>query len=270
MAATGPLTFNAPKVNGVADPDVDPEGHIPLELLRTGIDVVVPLWPEPAKDPGERDILTVRFEQPGQEPVKIENTYLPEDMKSEFIIHIVPEYLQNNGVGELWYDLLDSADNPSFSFPRKLTIDHTPIPSDLKEAEFPHANKEGYLNCDTDPPLWDGVTIKIPALSGFNVGDRCEVLWKGYSSLNGSGPEISGTRKNVIRPNLTDQDVREGYSLVIEPYDPHIKPMVDNASATVGYKVYRGMKLVGESKVAVVKIDRIIPGEDGKDLACGP
>ncbi|KAB0507324.1 hypothetical protein [Pseudomonas lini] len=267
MAPSKPLTFDAPKVTGVADPDVDPEGYIPLPLLLTGIDVVIPLWDEPASRPGERDILTVRFLQPEQPPVKIENTYEPADMKPEFIIHIGPEYLRNNGQGELWYELLDTADNPSFSIRRRLTIDHTPIKVDLEEAAFSHVNAWGYLNCDTVPPLWDGVTVSVPKLADFNVGDRCEVLWKGYSSLNGSGPELSEARKSVIRPALSDQDIREGYSLVIEPYGTHIKPMVSNASATIEYRVYRGMRLVGISKVALVKIDRIRPGEE---LPCGP
>ena len=267
MASDEPLTFKAPSVKGVADADIDPEGHIPLDLLPKGIDVVVPLWDEPASKPGERDILIVRFEQPLLPPVREENTYVPADIKPEFIIHIGPEYLRNDGVGELWYELLDTADNESFSFRRRLTIDRTPIQDNLEEASFPHVDPWGYLNCRTEPPLWDGVTVNVPPLKGFNVGDRCEVLWRGYSSLNGSGPEISGARKNVTRPSLSDSDIREGFSLVIEPYDIHIKPMVNKASATIEYRVYRGMRLVGISKTALVKIDRILPGEE---LPCGP
>ncbi|MHC8377398.1 hypothetical protein ACYZT3_15660 [Pseudomonas sp. MDT1-16] len=259
MALNKPLTFDAPKILGVADPDVDPEGHIPIELLLKGIDVVVPLWPEPAKDPGERDILTVSFEQPGEPLVSIQNTYEPDDMKPEFIIHLSPEYLKINDVGALWYEVHNIADNPSNSFPRRLTIDH---PGTLEEADFVHATKWGYLNCDTVPPLWDGVTVNIPALAGFNVGDRCEVLWRGFSTLNGSGSEFISAKKTVIRPALSEQDIHEGFSVVIEPYETHIKPMVKNASATVVYTVYRDAKRVGKSKTATVKIDRIEPGEE--------
>lgn len=267
MAGNKPLIYEAPRVNGVLDADIDPEGHIPLSLLLKGIDVVVPLWPEPAKEPGEEDTLTICFEQTGQTPVRIPNTYKPEDMRPEFIIRIGPEHLKNNGVGELWYELVNSAENPSESFKRRLTIDHTPVPEDLKEAKFPHANLQGYLNCSTVPPLWEGVTVQIPSLPGFQVGDRCEVLWRCYSSLNASGVEMSRARKRVIRPSLSDQDIREGYSLVIEPYDVHIKSMVNNDSATVVYRVFRGTKLVGSSNVALVKVDRIISGEE---LPCGP
>lgn len=267
MAPNKPLTFDAPKVRGVADPDVDPEGHIPLPLLPEGIDVIVPLWPEPATKPGERDILTVHFVQPGQTPVKIENTYTPTDMKPEFIIHIGPQYLLNNGVGELWYELLDTADNPSFSFPRKLTIDHTPVPADLEEADFLYESLWGYYNCGTEPPIWFGIHVVIPPLTLFQVGDRCEVTWRGYSTLNGSGPEIAGARWINVRQNLSDKDIREGYPLVVEPYDIHIEPMVENSSATLVYRIYRGARLVGVSKTALVKIDRIISGQE---LPCGP
>jgi hypothetical protein len=265
MAPIKPLTFAAPKVKGVADPDVDPEGHISLPLL--GIDVVVPIWDEPATKPGERDILTVRFEQSGQPPVKIVNIYTPADMKPEFIIHIGPEHLLSNGVGELWYELLNSADNPSFSFRRKLTIDHTPVPIDLEEADFLNRSFWGYYNCDTNPPIWLGIHVLIPPLTLFKVGDRCEVTWRGYSTLNGSGTEIAGARWINVRQNLSDEDIRDGYRLVVEPYAIHIEPMVKDSSATLVYQIYRGLKLVGVSKKALVKIDRIIPG---KDFTCGP
>jgi hypothetical protein len=267
MAPNKPLTFDAPKVEGVDDPDVDPEGHIPLPLLLTGVDVIVPLWKEPATEPGERDILTVRFEQPGQIPVKIENIYTPADMKPEFIIHIGPEHLLNNGVGELWYELLDTADNPSSSYRRKLTIDHAPIQNDVEEPHFLYKNDEGYYNCYTEPPIWLGVHVVVPPLTLFKVGDRCEVTWKGYPSLNGSGPEIVSARWVNVRQNLSDKDIREGYPLVVGPYDTHIEPMVKDSSATLDYKIYRGARLVGESKTALAKIDRIIPGDD---LPCGP
>lgn len=267
MAGNAPLEYKTPKVIDVLDDDIDPEGHILLRLLLTGIDVVVPLWPVPAKEPDEEDTLTIRFEQSGQPPVEIINTYKPEDMKPELIIRIGPEHLKNNGVGKLWYELSNSAGNTSESFKRQLTIDHTPVPLDLEPAKFTHVDFWGYLNCKTIPPMWEGIKVEVPPLSGFQVGDRCEVLWRCYSTLNGSGVEMSRARKVVIRPSLSDQDIREGYSLVIEPYGVHIKPMVNNDSATVVYRVFRGRKLVGMSKIALVKIDRIISGEI---LPCGP
>jgi hypothetical protein len=269
MAPTQPLVFASPKVIGVLDADVDPDGHIPYDLLITGIDVVIPLWPEPAVMPGERDILTVFFEQPGQALVQIVNIYLPADMRPEFIIHIGPEFLRNDGVGELWYELLNSADNPSFSFRRRLTIDHSPVNENLPEAKFPQATFHGYFNCEMILQLKDGAVINIPPLTGFAIGDRCEVVWRGFKSPNGSNPdpenddqEIADAKKEITRTIETDKDLLEGFSVVIAPYDIHVKPMVSNASAVVRYSMYRGTRVLGISKPGLVRIDRKIPGEE--------
>ena len=129
MAGNTPLDYETPSVIGVLDADIDPQGHIPPSLLSTGIQVVVPLWPEPAKEPGEYDTLTMCYDQDGQDSVRIINTYKPEDMKPEFLIRLGPEHLKNNGVGQLWYELANSAGNPSKSFERSLTIDHTSLRS---------------------------------------------------------------------------------------------------------------------------------------------
>lgn len=263
--------FNPPKVNGVADSDIDPAGNIPYELLLTGIDIVVPRWTNYASEPGERDILHVCFEQPalGQDPVRIETMYLPEDMEElEFIIHIGPEHLRNNGPGNLWYEVYDTANNLADSFRRTLTIDHTPVPTDLTVAEFPHA-KDGYINCTTQPPMWEGVTVKIPSLTGFEVevGDVCNIYWSAYLSRNGSGLQITKARKKIEHKISTEEELRNGFVEVVAPYDIHIKPMISNASALVGYEVYRGARQVGKSIVGLVRVDRIIPGEE---LPCGP
>jgi hypothetical protein len=254
--------FAAPKVVGIPDEDIDPDGNIPIPLLLTGIKVIVPLWPQPAKDPGERDVLTVVLEQAGHAPVRISNTYYPQDMQPEFLILIGPEHLKNNGECLLRYELLDTADNPANSHNRKLTIDHTPVPVDLDEATFTDRNDSGYLNCKTARPFKDGVRVEIPPLRGFRPGDRCEVLWRGYDSLNGSGVEFVRARKLIIRPAISEQDIREGYALVIEPAEIHVKPLVNDDSAIIVYSVYRGAKLVGKSKTAIVKIDRVRPGSD--------
>jgi hypothetical protein len=267
MSKRRPLNFKPAKVIGVEDADIDPDGYIPLHLLLAGIDVVIPLWPIYATMPGDRDLLTVYFEQPGQLLVEIENAYTAVDIKPQFIIHIDTQFLQVNGVGQLWYRVLDSVDHPSTSERRNLTIDHSPIPIDLERPDCPDKNFDGYLNCSTDPPLWEGVRVSVPPLPGFKVGDRVETLWRGYNSLNGSGVEYVRSRKKHIRTRLSEADIKNGYSLIVEPYDVHIKPMVENASAVVQYRVFRGRRLVGVSKQGLVKIDRIV---SGGDYPCGP
>ena len=37
MSNQGPLDFKPPSVNGVEDPDLDPDGYIPLDLLLAGM-----------------------------------------------------------------------------------------------------------------------------------------------------------------------------------------------------------------------------------------
>lgn len=262
MSNSGPLDFKPPRVIGVEDADVDPEGYIPLDLLLAGIDVAVPLWPSYATLPDDRDRLTVFFDQPGQPLVSIVNDYTAADIQPEFVIHIDAQFLQVDGVGQLWYQVLDTADHRSKSEQRKLTIDHTPVPTDLEAPDFPDKDDYGYLNCSTKPPLSEGVQISVPPLVGFRVGDRVELLWRGYSSLNGSGVEYVRARKKDIRSALNDTDINEGYTLCIQPYDVHIKPMYEHASATAVYRVFRGRKLVGVSKLGWVKIDQVIPGDE--------
>ncbi|WP_236187816.1 hypothetical protein [Pseudomonas pharyngis] len=266
MSSSGPLNFNPPQVIGVLDHSLDPEGHIPYELLSEGIDVVVPLWPSYATKPGERDKLIVRFEKNDQAPVEIIKEYLPADIQPEFVIHIGPEYLLNDGVGQLWYEVYDTADHLSCSDPRNLTIDHTPIADELDEADFRDATIWGYVNCDTDPPIWEGIRVDIPPLNNFKIGDRCETLWRGYRSLNGSGVEFVRARWKDVRKSLSAEDIERGYGLTVLPYEPHIKPMDDQCSATIVYRIFRGDRLVGISKLAVLKIDRVISG----DGFCGP
>ncbi|EUB84582.1 hypothetical protein [Pseudomonas sp. GM30] len=263
-----PLDFNPPEVIGVEDPDIDPDGHIPQELLLTGIDVVVPLWPDHATDPGDRDLLTVYFELPRQPIVEIQTVITPADIKSEFIVHIDAVYLQLDGIGQLWYQVMDTADNPSPSKPRNLTIDHTPIPRELEEPRFLDANINGYLSCSTQPPLWEGIRVRIPPLMGYQREDRLELFWRAYpASWNASGLEYTRARKKFTPRLLSNTDISSGYEEAVLPYDVHVKPLVTEASATLQYRIYRGRKLIGVSKVALVKIDRIISGEP---LPCGP
>ncbi|CEL29491.1 hypothetical protein [Pseudomonas fluorescens] len=267
MSNQGPLDFKPPSVNGVEDPDLDPDGYIPLDLLLAGIEVVVPLWPSHATGPDDRDLLTVYFDQPGQPLIKIENIYKAADIKPQFVIPINASHLQVNGQGKLWYELLDTADHRSKSEPRTLTIDHAPVPMTLTPPGFLYLNLNGYLNCFTQPPIWDGIFVTVPPLTGFNPGDRLELQWRGYSSLNGSGAEYVRARKKIVKPALSDEDIRQGFKVIVAPYDVHIKPMAKNSSAVVRYRILRGRRLVGVSKIGVAKIDRKLPGHD---LLCGP
>jgi hypothetical protein len=259
------LVYNPPKVVGVADDD--PDGHIPLELLLTGIEVVVPIWPVQSPD-GRQDTLIVQMRRGTIIEFNWRQTYTTPIAEREFVIPIGPEYLTTDGVVEVFYQTRNYVQNTSNSLPRKLTIDHLPVVRDLKAVTYPKANLHGYLNCKTKPPIWTGIEIEVPPLPAFvQSGDRCEVEWIGYLSPNGSGAAIGRTYKKIIKSSLTQAEIDKGFSVVVEPFVPHIEPMINKASAITTYSIYQGLKLIGTSKKGLVRIDRVVTGED---LPCGP
>jgi len=258
------LIYDPPKVNGVADDD--PEGYIPLDLLQKGIEVVVPIWRRQSPD-GKQDTLIVWMRRSGDVEIS-RKAYITPISELEFIVPIGPEYLVADGVIEVFYETRNYLNNPSYSLLRKLTIDHAPIYKDLPEVDFPAADFFGYLNCDSKPPIWSGVEVKVPPLPSFcKVGDVCRVEWIGYLSPNGSGDRITSTYKVINKELLNDLEIENGFSVTIEPFAPHLEPMQDNASAISEYSVYRGAKLIGTSKKGLVRFDRIVPGNP---VPCGP
>ncbi|ROM70577.1 hypothetical protein BK653_01410 [Pseudomonas brassicacearum] len=258
------LEYDSPTVVGVDEND--PDGYIPLNLLQTGIEVRIPVWPLPSP-PGKTDTLIVEMKRNGIVEFSSTTYHLTPISETEFFISIGPQYLITDGVVEVSYTTKNYLQNPHPSFPRTLTIDHTPIPSNLTEVKFPAANLSGYLNCTTQPPIWEGVEVKVPPLPGFcRPGDICAVEWLGYQSLNDSGPPIPATYKR-INTTLTALQITNGFSVTIEPFRPHLEPMINKASALANYTLYRGSRRIGISAKNGVKIDRIIPGES---QPCGP
>ena len=258
------LAYDPPTVVGVDEND--PDGYIPLELLQTGIEVRIPIWPLPSPS-GKIDTLIVEMKRNGV--VEFTSTTFHQNpiSETEFFIPIGPQYLTVDGVVEVSYTTINYVGNTHPSDPRKLTIDHTPIPLRLPEVEFPAANLHGYLNCTTQPPIWLGVEVKVPPLPSFcRPDDICAVEWVGYQSLNGSGPPINTTYKR-IDTRLTALEISNGFSVTIEPFRPHVEPMINNASAVANYTLYRGTRKIGASVRRAVKIDRVIPGES---QPCGP
>ena len=114
-----------------------------------------------------------------------------------------------------------------------------------------------YLTCDSRPAICHGVRWKV-ADSRLQVGDKLEFYWQGFSSNNGSDP-ITGTEfeQTLI---ITREHLAEGVLIVVLPWDTKIAPMESYASATGKYYVYRGNSLIGESRLATVRIDRVSPG----------
>lgn len=254
--------YDAPEVVGV---DVnDPEGLIPIELITKGLEGIVKRWENYPDLPPRKDRLKVAWEFAGTVTWVFDELIYPVPPE-RLNIKIDPSFLAEDGVAYLSYEVLLEDLNPIPSAKRKLTIDSAPV--DLLEPEFPSANLYGYLNCDADPPLWDGVRVKVLPDPGFALGDVLIVHWEGYKSLNGSGRPIANTYKQIRKTILTSEELDKGVEVLIEPFVPHIEPMINKASALARYSLERNGRIVRRSKTGLVRIDRIIPGET---IPCGP
>ncbi|NWB87214.1 hypothetical protein [Pseudomonas gingeri] len=138
----------------------------------------------------------------------------------------------------------------------------------LMEPEFPDANLNGYLNCCSVPRLWQGITVHVPGTADGNPhlagGDVIELTWQGSRGLNGTDP-IPGVT-DVFSRTLSDNEARDGFDVVVLPYDRLIEPMVHNDSGVAQYRLLKANGGVGRSRSPFVKITRQMPG----DVICGP
>ncbi|UVL01216.1 hypothetical protein [Pseudomonas sp. B21-048] len=260
------MTFNQPRNAGVlAMPlsvegvdDNDPAGHVPRDLLINGTRIVIPYW----IDPVPNDELWVVLRQNGVEH-RLYTEFYPTPLTVPFLyFDLTAQHLATDGIAFLYYKIWKGSggtDDPSPE--RQLTIDHTPLLT-LEEPWFRHATLRGYLNNDTNPPLTSGATVVIPSFINIALpGDIAKVHWRGYSSLNGSGPEVPGTY-GVWDKQLSAADIANGFDHVV-PFLVHISPLFDYDSAVVVCQLFRGGWLIAESEKGLVKIDRVIPGESG-------
>lgn len=252
--AIGPLALPL-SVEGVDDSD--PAGHVSREILLKGTRIVIPYWVEPEVD----DELWVLLFQNGNEQ-KLYKSFISPPQAPFLYFDLTPQHLATDGIAFVYYKIWKGSggtDDPSPE--RQLTIDHTPL-LELSEPWFRHATFWGYLNNNTKPPLTSGATVVIPAFTNVAVpGDVAKVHWRGYSSVNGSGPEVPGTYGFWDKP-LSAVDIANGFDHVV-PYQPHIRQLFDNDSAIVICQLFRGGRLIAESKKSLVRIDQVTPGESG-------
>ncbi|WP_415769246.1 hypothetical protein [Pseudomonas sp. LB3P38] len=243
-------------VNGVDKND--PDGHVPLELLLKGTLIIIPLW----ADPGINDQLVVTWLQGNFQTIIFDDVLRARINDPYIEVPLSPQQMSMDGIAFVQYRVWKRGGGNSDDSPlRKLTIDHTPLLV-MKEPKFPHATLWGYLNNNTVPPLTQGVIVFVPP--GRNIAlvdDVNEVHWTGYSSLNGSGNPVQGT-EGVWSKQLNSNDIERGYSQTI-PFEKYVRPLIDNDSAVVVCRLFRGSRLIAESKKGLVKIDRVTPGENG-------
>lgn len=132
---------------------------------------------------------------------------------------------------------------------------------DLSTPKFPGADKWGYINCTSLEKPWDGIRINIEFNGGyFELADEITVFWQGCNNFNGTDP-IAGTEK-VISLRVLHTHLVLGYAeVIVGPYEPHIKPMVEG-SGLVYYTLSKTDGRFGESTPDFVKITRAVPGGD--------
>jgi hypothetical protein len=153
-------------------------------------------------------------------------------------------------------------------------LDITP-PVNLANVEFPSANINNFINCLSEPRMWDFIPLKVPRNAIMKPGDKLILSWHGYEEFAGTRP-IAGTG-DVLERILSHEDASNGYVFRQDNYEEKIQPIKSpdpqspGSSASVEYTLMRGSRVLGRSRVRYVKIDRrrgslwCGPGGDGPD-----
>lgn len=257
--ATQKIIAAALTIDGVSD--TDPDGLIPADKLLTGTTGRIPRWlnfpaPPAPGQPADYTKLYVYWRQNGVDTLIFSATYTHVDDRPEFTFPITPQQMSVNGVAYIYYVLEGVSGNEDPSPERKLTVDHSVVPT-FAEPQFPDATIFGYLNCTSVKPVFEGVRVSIRPENGFAVLDECVLIWQGFENLNGTGDEL--TPPHEFRRVINQADVDNGFIMLI-PFDPYVRPMVDDDSATARYTMYRAGVRLGVSFKGLVKIDRTLPG----------
>ncbi|WP_147466623.1 hypothetical protein [Pseudomonas cichorii] len=109
---------------------------------------------------------------------------------------------------------------------------------------FEDSNGNKTLSCASlysedyaDPDAKFGFRVAVPGDKDLNVGDAVTVVWRGYE-FDGI-TEIPATRFTFTKPSLTQEEVTNGFIVLVEPYDVHILP-IEQGYADVTYSVTQG------------------------------
>ncbi|WP_448693683.1 hypothetical protein [Pseudomonas rhizophila] len=250
---------------------VGADSVLPPEASIVGAKLFIPEWEAPSQTTGKSDLLEVWVVPPGS-PIEIRfySNFFPVPVVFPDFVLLPPQYLQIEGDIRLRYRVTTGDDGNEDTSSPQVFIVKRPTPVNLAEPDFPSATLWGYLNCSSQPKLWESIFVHVPAQPGrFAKDDECVLNWEGFTTLNGVGP-IPGTALRL--PKLLTQEEAtstQGFDFVLgsDKYEQYIKPMERNASALASYMLYRNGNALGKSPPGLVKIDRIIPGEA---RPCGP
>ncbi|KJH85328.1 hypothetical protein UG46_16525 [Pseudomonas fluorescens] len=187
----------------------------------------------------------------------------PGDLAGKIIPFTIPweaiEQDKNNPALPVYYTT-DNGVNQQVSRVTQVNVSIVVI-ENLKEPGFPHASCEpetyGYLHCCSVPRLWEGVTVSIEGNVNFDAGDTVILTWQGCYNLNGTDP-IPGVTDEFPKV-LTADEAKNGFEIVVLPYDTLIAPMVNNNSGLAYYRLEKVSGAVGRSRRDYVSINRTMP-----------
>lgn len=175
--------------------------------------------------------------------------------------HVIDSDKENPAL-PVWYTTSNGV-NQQQSMPTRVAVSIVVIEG-LQEPVFPHANRNGVLDCCARPRLWEGVTVRIKADPLIEQGDTLTLFWQGSTGLAGAEP-IEGTYAEIEK-ELTTLRPGEDIDIVVEDYDQLIAPMVDDGSALVYYWLKKSTGGRGKSKRELVIINRTQPSGE----VCSP
>lgn len=167
--------------------------------------------------------------------------------------------------GALWlfcfYRLEDRAGNvnPTFSLLARVGLATDLPPIKFTRPEFPQAllHPNRYLTCSTQPPIWYGVEVAIPADRNILHGDLITLRFQGYGQYPNVDPD-----PNVVETLEHYWDAvadASGYNFWIRDVERVIRPLKENAGGEASYLVSRAGTIIGRSVPRFVQFDRVVP-----------
>lgn len=186
----------------------------------------------------------------------------------------VPREVFRTYPGALWlfcfYRLEDRAGNvnPTFSLLARVGLATDLPPIEFTRPEFPQAllHPNRFMTCSTQPPIWFGVEVAIPADPNIQHGDLVTLRFQGYGQYPDVNPD-----PNIVETLEHYWDAvadATGYNFWIRDVERVIRPLKKNAGGEASYLVTRAGTIMGRSVSRYVQFDRVVLNSGPDPLYC--
>ncbi len=126
-----------------------------------------------------------------------------------------------------------------------------------------HSLTKSYITCASSAV--DGVSWLIEPNPDVKLNDEIRFKWQGFSANNWSNPiEASQFNRTTF---WTAANIRQGWTVVVTPFETTLFPMRRFGSATAAYEVWRNGIQIGQSDVVRIRVDLTYAGSGSY---CGP